>query len=332
MPMKDADISEIEHDLSESNIIFIHSMVDDAGLSLAAFRVYSHLARRTLNSRRDIWPGADSIARVCGINKKTVWRALKELIDRGMIVREARKGQTSRHVLTSPSTWLPKRVDPKETPGIEMGHHLTQKEPHHLTQKEPHEGTPIKDIHERLLQPGVEHMAPVEVSAPAAGESHDEHLGRANGVEKKQARPRNLPFDALARLDGIGEGRRGTRREMGRVGLALKEIKDVCPEVTAEEIEGRAAKWIRLFPRAVITSTALAANWNRCAWEELGLGLGSKWDLPKGCEWRAIGARLGMRIGCDVEWGEIGHRDKELILTEWERTQQTETEQTENAK
>jgi len=81
-------MADLEHDLSESNMIFIHSALDDAGLSGPAFRVYAHLARRTLNSRQDKWPSVDSMARVCQYERKTICRAVKGMIERGMIVRE----------------------------------------------------------------------------------------------------------------------------------------------------------------------------------------------------------------------------------------------------
>ena len=36
--------------------IFIHSELDDLGLTLWAFRVYCHLARRENRQSRDAWP------------------------------------------------------------------------------------------------------------------------------------------------------------------------------------------------------------------------------------------------------------------------------------
>jgi hypothetical protein len=103
----------------------------------------------------------------------------------------------------------------------------------------------------------------------------------------------------------------------------LKEIKEVCPEVTAEEIEARAAKWRRLFPRAVITSAALAANWNRCAWDDLGLGRDEGSELPEGCDWRNVAERMGRRAVPD-EWSKVDWVEQELILTEWKRLQRIE--------
>lgn len=93
-------MDSLRADLSESNMIFFHSDLDDAGLSLAAFRLCCHL------SRRGLYPTAESMAEVCRLDRKTVFRALRELENRGMLTRKARPGYSTEYTLHPPSMWL----------------------------------------------------------------------------------------------------------------------------------------------------------------------------------------------------------------------------------
>lgn len=88
------------------NVLFVHSSIDDAGLSPYAFRAYCHLARRA-NRVNKAWPGMSSMGRVCGFSESTAKRAVKELEVFGMVVVERSKGgrDTNRYILTSPSKW-----------------------------------------------------------------------------------------------------------------------------------------------------------------------------------------------------------------------------------
>ena len=76
------------------------------------------------------------------------------------------------------------------------------------------------------------------------------------------ARARNPIMDALGSLEGnLSEL---SKAAWGRVGTALKEIREVCPDVTAEEIARRARNYSTHFDGAAVTSTALAKYWARC--------------------------------------------------------------------
>lgn len=74
----------------KASLSFIHSSLDDAGLSLSEFRLYCHLLRRG-----ECFSSANTIAEVCRMHVDTVWPALRSLERRGLIVREARRGRTS---------------------------------------------------------------------------------------------------------------------------------------------------------------------------------------------------------------------------------------------
>lgn len=85
------------------NMIFLSSKLDDANLSMAAFRIYAHISRRGGNG--DAFPSAESMAKICRMNKDTVWRALKELTDRGMLKRINHPGRSNSYRLTSCNDW-----------------------------------------------------------------------------------------------------------------------------------------------------------------------------------------------------------------------------------
>lgn len=120
---------------------FIHRNLDDAGLSLAAFRVLCHLSRR--QGKDGAYPSADSMSEVCRLDKKTVFRALRELEERHFIVRTARPGRPTLYALQAMATWGAKRVDPKDTLGSQTDRQVGCQTGRGSTQKTPHEVYPI---------------------------------------------------------------------------------------------------------------------------------------------------------------------------------------------
>ena len=95
----------IREDYGELNVIFVHSKIDDLGLSVYAFRVYAHFARRASNPSGCAWPAISTIAEVCKIGETKVREALRELEDCKMIVREARPQKSYLVRITPPSVW-----------------------------------------------------------------------------------------------------------------------------------------------------------------------------------------------------------------------------------
>lgn len=98
-------MSDLTQDLSESNVIFVHSKLDDMGLSLAEFRIYGHLARRAGSG--SAYPGIDSMAEVCKCATRTAIAAIKGLEQKKMLVVSRSHGCRSNYQLTKPSTWEP---------------------------------------------------------------------------------------------------------------------------------------------------------------------------------------------------------------------------------
>jgi DNA-binding MarR family transcriptional regulator len=91
-------------------VVFIHSILDELGLTTSEFRVYCHLARRAKNGC--CRPGHDSIAKVCRLEVKTVRRVLDSLVKRGLVKVEHRQGDTNVYQLTPASCWTSERVVP----------------------------------------------------------------------------------------------------------------------------------------------------------------------------------------------------------------------------
>lgn len=73
---------------------WIHSELDDFGLSPAEFRVYCHILRRSGTSGH-CWETTDNAAKHCRINRKTYEKAIITLEKNNMILVERRTGQSS---------------------------------------------------------------------------------------------------------------------------------------------------------------------------------------------------------------------------------------------
>jgi hypothetical protein len=95
-------LRDARHDF---NVVFIHSRLDDYGLTPPQFRVIAHLARRAGSG--DAYPAVKSIARVCCLHPQTVRRALRFLFEQKLITRQSRPGRTPIYRLTPAAYWLP---------------------------------------------------------------------------------------------------------------------------------------------------------------------------------------------------------------------------------
>lgn len=93
------------------------------------------------------------------------------------------------------------------------------------------------------------------------------------------ARGRNPLIDALAEAEGTPLDAI-TKSVAGRLGAALKEIRESNPGVTADEIARRA----RLYPHKVLTAGALAKWWGKCGGFPKGVsrGKGDPYKEPVG--------------------------------------------------
>jgi hypothetical protein len=85
--------------------IFIHSELDDYGLSLIEFRVYARLARRCGKAAAS--ESVPNMARDFGVSDRTVQRALRLLVAARLIAEERRPGKTTLYTLLPRPAWAP---------------------------------------------------------------------------------------------------------------------------------------------------------------------------------------------------------------------------------
>lgn len=132
-----------------------------------------------------------------------------------------------------------------------------------------------------------EPLEPAEIPHVGAGIPHQgitEGKGKKEGKEEKGMESRDEPdsvldlgeepkspkpprardplFDALAKAEGSAPEQLTTPAARA-IGVALANIKRVCPGLTADEINRRAQNYRRTWPNATITASALSKNWAR---------------------------------------------------------------------
>lgn len=89
-------------------IVFYDIELDDAGLDPYQFRIYQRIARRCAGQQKgSCTESLEAMAAACKMSRPTVIRAIKVLIQRGMIRRESRQGSTSFYALTDKKNWIP---------------------------------------------------------------------------------------------------------------------------------------------------------------------------------------------------------------------------------
>lgn len=79
----------------------------------------------------------------------------------------------------------------------------------------------------------------------------------------KRTRARDPLLDALASVDG-SDLAQVTPKAWQSIAAALKEIRTVCPDLTADEIHRRAGNYRQHMPSAMLTPHALAKHWAKC--------------------------------------------------------------------
>lgn len=106
--------------------IIIPAELDDADLTVYAFRILCHLARRGA-AQNGAWGSTENMASKMRIDPKTVKKALRELIDKNWITRTSRPGQTSLYCFATQTTLAPRPPDGLGYPVTQgMGHQTAQ--------------------------------------------------------------------------------------------------------------------------------------------------------------------------------------------------------------
>ncbi len=104
----------------QKNLLFVHSSVDDAGLSPGAFRVLCHLARRAGN-KREAFPSVRAIAKTCHMNWGTVIDAIRELEQFSLVVANRKPGRPTVYCLfpeVKPGSEIVPKTTPAEAAGV----------------------------------------------------------------------------------------------------------------------------------------------------------------------------------------------------------------------
>jgi hypothetical protein len=124
---------------NEMPVAFIHSALDDYGLTPAQFRIYCHIARRA-GSGGSAFAGVDSMARTCQLHSKTVTRALAFLTARQLLAATRRPGRTTVYRLRPATAWVPQFSG--EVSELPTSPHKPI--PTHPSQSNTDEGNPLK--------------------------------------------------------------------------------------------------------------------------------------------------------------------------------------------
>jgi len=99
--------------------------------------------------------------------------------------------------------------------------------------------------------------------APAGAAVESGKASTRHGPKPRKTRERNPTLDVLAAIGGADPAQ-VTGKAWGGIAAALKEIREVCPGVTAEEINRRAVHYRQHMPGAMLTAHALAKHWATC--------------------------------------------------------------------
>lgn len=84
---------------------FIHSSLDEAGLTVQEFRVFCHISRRANGG--ECYASAESMAAICRIKRDTLFAAIRALESRGMLERESKIGCPTVYRITLEKHWHP---------------------------------------------------------------------------------------------------------------------------------------------------------------------------------------------------------------------------------
>ncbi|MBK8477563.1 MAG: hypothetical protein IPL39_15055 [Opitutaceae bacterium] len=207
-----------------------HDATNDVTTALA---VYVALTECASNEGKETFTAAHAwIARLSGVSPTTIKRHLKTFTEVGLIAVEAPK-------LRAPARFhlLPVRQPPAN------------------------DGQPSASVSQREV------LAPLATSEELRQNSEEPLPGLAGGAVvkiTKQRKPDPL-FDALA-LHAEGSATDSLTKSAKRtVAVALAEIREASPDLTAAEIQRRAEHYRQHFTGAACTACALAKHWARCA-------------------------------------------------------------------
>lgn len=71
------------------NLLFIHSILDEGGLTPNEFRLICHISRRG-----ECYASLATIAEVTRISVRTIQKTLKSLVEKGLVLKDTKPGRT----------------------------------------------------------------------------------------------------------------------------------------------------------------------------------------------------------------------------------------------
>ena len=203
---------------TDFNVIFIHSRLDDYGLSPQQFRVYAHLARRAGSG--GAWSSVARMAHVCKLHPQTVRAALRVLVRHRLITRQPRPSTTPIYRLTKADQWEP--------PTSITGHPSER-----ITPPSVSEGGTTKRIQDHPYEKDAGEGNPTEGNPPKAkggkntGLASEWNPGRTSGVKERQLRTQFVALRAQVKdLESHSEDLTPAEREqLRKKRMELKAIQ-----------------------------------------------------------------------------------------------------------
>jgi hypothetical protein len=129
-------------------------------------------------------------------------------------------------------------------------------------------------------------------------------------------REQNETLNALATVGG-GVAAEVPKTRWSAVQKCLREIREVCPDVTAEEIQSRARNYRRNHPDWTLTPEALTKHWATCGMGQAPAGSPVKAFIsPEPANWRGIVDRefpQSTYAGITTPWAKLSVSDRDCI-------------------
>lgn len=256
--------------------IKIMSSVWDSNTKSAAQRLVLLRLADHADTNGECWPSQANIAEACGLTERSVRAAISGLEEDGHISIKQRTGKGNRNSYNI----HPKFKEIPEIPSCISGESNRKSLPE------------IPEIPSYLNRK----------SLPIVATSHYYEPSIEPSLTINAPRIRNELLDALAIIDG-SDIRQITQNGWKPIAKALKDIKSVCPDLTAEEINRRAAKYRIKWPTMSLTPLALAKYWAVMEHKAAATGFLIDSNVPTWQQVQNLKARLAAHPGNDERIG-----------------------------
>jgi DNA-binding MarR family transcriptional regulator len=124
-----------QDDRDDLGLIFIHSELDDFGLSPWQFRVYARIARRASAGKTECYESIKNIADGCQMSESKVKSSLDFLLECGLVIKESHPGHPSTYKLSPRRNWIRPTTSQKnkrgghQTPKVDTKNHPPHNKP-----------------------------------------------------------------------------------------------------------------------------------------------------------------------------------------------------------